>query len=76
MPGSRRSAGPGTWRHCGSPESCGTAPPLTAAGGFAEFADLATAWLRRGAAVYPSAMTAPTLTADDLVSLARTLTGD
>ncbi|MGK5450893.1 haloacid dehalogenase type II [Streptomyces radiopugnans] len=39
-------------------------------------AGLAAAWLRRGATVYPTAMTAPTLTADDLSSLARALTDD
>ncbi|MTE17631.1 haloacid dehalogenase type II [Streptomyces sp. TRM43335] len=39
-------------------------------------AGLAAAWLRRGAAVYPAAMTAPTLAADDLASLARVLTDD
>ncbi|PJE93862.1 hypothetical protein CUT44_32230 [Streptomyces carminius] len=47
-----------------------------AAGGFAEFAGLAAAWLRRGATVHPAAVTAPTLTADDLTSPARTLTDD
>ncbi|HEX5568205.1 MAG TPA: haloacid dehalogenase type II [Streptomyces sp.] len=38
-------------------------------------AGLAAAWLRRGATAYPAAMTAPTVAAGDLVSLARVLTG-
>jgi 2-haloacid dehalogenase len=37
-------------------------------------AGLGGAWLRRGAASYPAAMTAPTLTAEDLTSLASHLT--
>ncbi|MGK5498128.1 haloacid dehalogenase type II [Streptomyces sp. URMC 125] len=37
-------------------------------------AGLTAAWLRRGATVYPAAMAAPTLAADDLPSLARALT--
>jgi 2-haloacid dehalogenase len=38
-------------------------------------AGLGGAWIRRGAASYPGAMTPPTLTAEDLVSLADELTG-